>query len=72
MLYKFAQTFVIFPQPLTWLLFLYEPNINVKKGILVFMMGTVVLLCSLGCSLLAAILYVLLAVEISIRVFIAA
>jgi len=68
MLYKFIQMFVIFPQPLTWLLFQYEPNINVKRGILLCMVGTVALLCSLGFSLIAAILYVLVAVEITLRI----
>ena len=70
MLHNFVQTFVIFPQPLTWLMFQYEPNINVKRGMLLFMMGTVALLCSLGYSLPVAALYVLLAVELTIRIVI--
>jgi len=70
MLHNFIQTFVIFPQPLTWLLFQYEPNITVKKGMLLCMAGTVTLLCSLGFSLYASLLYVVLAAEITLRIVI--
>jgi hypothetical protein len=70
MLYNFLNTFRVFPHSLLWVGFQYEPNINVKKAMFLFIAGMTALLHSLGWSLLTSFILVCLCLEVVIRLFI--
>lgn len=70
MLYQFLQTFRIFPYSLLWFMFQVEPNVHVKRGMILFIMGAVMVFHSLGCSLITSLTAVGVLLEIAIRTFI--
>jgi len=69
MLYQFLDTFRVFPYSMLWFTFEIEPNVNVKKSIILFIAGTVGLLHYLGLSLLSSFIAVCICLEIAVRVF---
>ena len=70
MLYNFLNTFRVFPHSLLWFGFQYEPNINVKKAMFLFIAGTVALLHYLGVSLLTSFILVCSVLEAAVRIMI--
>jgi hypothetical protein len=70
MLYQFLDTFRVFPHSLLLFGFQYEPNLNVKKAMFLFIAGTVGLLHYLGWSLLTSFIIVWSVLEIMIRIMI--
>jgi hypothetical protein len=70
MLYNFLNTFRVFPHSLLWFGFQYEPNLNVKKAMFLFIAGTVALLHYIGISLLSSFIIVCVCLEIAVRIMI--
>jgi hypothetical protein len=51
-------------------MFQVEPNVHVKRGMILFIMGAVMVFHSLGCSLITSLTAVGVLLEIAIRTFI--
>ena len=70
MLYRILDTFRVFPYSMLWFAFEVEPNINVKRGMFLFIAGMIALLHYLGVSLLSSFILVCSFAEVAVRVFI--